>query len=433
MRYIIDIGDGYTKIYNERGPYNSFIEASVIPNCVYISDTDDIIYGTEAYNKRDGINKLIFFPSLIGKSYSEMIMDKFCKRIYEKNKIVRYDNQIGFECNTRVYTLNMVCKMYINYIMSLLVDVSDVIIITHHKEYMETLVSGVRVIYDGEYRYRDIIYPIIERMESYYYEKYDILSGVDIYGEMENILKNEYYVLNINDMFIQNIYRDKLLNKIGVSLPEYDIYNNCKRYIGKSEDKSSNKVENREILRSIGICTIGDIYVPIISRGNIYPIEKSIDFLNSDDCNELEIRVYIGENKFCEENEYIGEIKINFEQYIRRGTKRIRVKMNIDESLKLKVMVNEKSVMIDISKLNYAEEISVESEIKRIIDSERVSPLLESLELKYLVNNYKKQKLSVEKQEYLKCAEYIINNYEEYGLTDIQLFTNEFKMKMNTC
>lgn len=95
----------------------------------------------------------------------------------------------------------------------------------------------------------------------------------------------------------------------------------------------------QKLNKSIGVEVENGEMAVIISKDSYIPISKTKIFLNTEENDEITIKLYSGERRYVKDNDFIGIINISFIEKKKRGLHKIELKIEINESSFLNVYV----------------------------------------------------------------------------------------------
>jgi molecular chaperone DnaK (HSP70) len=96
----------------------------------------------------------------------------------------------------------------------------------------------------------------------------------------------------------------------------------------------------QKLNNSIGVEVEHGEMAVIISKDSYIPVSKCMFFTNSDEEETINIKLYSGERKYVRDNNFIGDITIQFLEKRKRASHKIKIELSIDNSNNLQVCVN---------------------------------------------------------------------------------------------
>ena len=163
---------------------------------------------------------------------------------------------------------------------------------------------------------------------------------------------------------------------------------------------------------SLGISDYQNAFVPIINKGTCIPVSVSKLFTLSEDSDNINIKIYQGERKMCEDNVHIGHLDINFGKLLKKGEPKIKVTFTLNYNSILNINVTESS-----SDLNFFYTVTQD---KLYLSSEKIKKLIEEAEM-YKVADKKAEKealLMTKLTELITTVELAGFNCDDYKTFD---------------
>ena len=167
---------------------------------------------------------------------------------------------------------------------------------------------------------------------------------------------------------------------------------------------------------SIGIETTGGIMDVLIARNSIIPTKKVKKYTtDTDDMEEIEIKIYEGERIMTKDNYLIGEFKLSGIEKEPKGIPEIEITFEIDNNGIIKIRaqdlknaLNKNSLMVSYNKQNLSKE-----KLEEIVENAKKMDNIDK-------NNRKKLEYYINIEEMCKLIYDNIKNNEELNMDEIK-------------
>jgi molecular chaperone DnaK (HSP70) len=126
---------------------------------------------------------------------------------------------------------------------------------------------------------------------------------------------------------------------------------------------SSNSFDEQPILlqklnNSIGIEVENGEMAVVLSQNSLIPISKTVFFTNTNEEDNIQVKIYSGERKYVKDNTFIGKINIHFLEKKKRGEHKIEITLGVNESSLIEIHIKTSE------NLNYQSLLKFENEAK---------------------------------------------------------------------